>query len=244
MEYWSALPSLHGCGKISSVTLRNVSSLAVLAICLSGTLLGQSSQEIHLDAVEKLELYDLKADIVTYLGRAAVRLANAGGLDSAKGEGLAMVRGASLRDGTIEVNLSGNTAPHAPPELRGFVGVAFRVTDRSHFECLYIRPKNGRSEDQLQRNHSTQYISLPGFPWEKLRSETPGKYESYVDLVPGQWTKLKIDVKGETARLYVNGAEQPTLIVNDLKQPSSNGGIALWVGPGTIAHFAGLKITR
>jgi hypothetical protein len=45
------------------------------------------------------------------------------------------------------------------------------------------------------------------------------------------------------AKVYVNRAEQPTLIVNDLKQPSSSGGIALWVGQGTIAHFADLAVT-
>jgi hypothetical protein len=55
----------------------------------------------------------------------------------------------------------------------------------------------------------------------------------------------KAQDKGEAkiAKLYVNGAEQPTLIVNDLKQPLSTGGIALWVGQGTIAHFADLKVT-
>jgi len=64
----------------------------------------------------------------------------------------------------MEVNLSGDTAPGAPPNARGFVGIAFRITaDRSHFECFYLRPKNGRAEDQLQRNHSVQYISIPGF---------------------------------------------------------------------------------
>jgi hypothetical protein len=225
------------------MNLRDVSSITVLAVCLSGSPHGQSTQEIHLDSIGKLELHHLKADIVPYLGRAAVRIANTRALDSDYGEGLAIVRGVSLRDGTIEVTLSGETTPDAPPELRGFVGIAFRVTDRSHFECLYIRPKNGRSEDQLQRNHSTQYISIPGFPWDKLRSETPGKYESYVDLAPGQWTKLAIEVKGRIAKLYVNGADQPTLIVNDLKQPLSNGGIALWVGQGTIAHFADLEVT-
>jgi hypothetical protein len=130
-----------------------------------------------------------------------------------------------------------------PPLARGFVGIAFRVVDRSRFERFYIRPKNGRSDDQLQRNHSTQYISIPGFPWNKLRSETPGKYESYVDLVPGQWTTIKIQVTGQTAKMYVNGSDQPVLIVNDLKQPLTKGAIALWVGPGTIAHFAGLKVT-
>jgi hypothetical protein len=223
--------------------LGQVCSIAVLGACLCGSLPSQRSQEIRLDAIEKLELHHLNADVVTYLGHTAVRVVNTGALNSDYSEGIAIVRGASLQDGTIEATVSGDTALNAPPQLRGFVGIAFHVRDRSHFECFYIRPKNGRSEDQLQRNHSTQYMSIPGFPWDKLRSETPGKYESYVDLVPGQWTQLKIKVKGKIAKLYVNGAEQPTLIVNDLKQPLSNGGIALWVGEGTIAHFADLKIT-
>jgi len=223
--------------------LRHARLIAVLAMCLSRGLLGQSAEQIHLDAIENLELGNLKADIVTYLGRACVRIENTGAQDSGYGEGLAIVRGTSFRDGTIEVSLSGDTAPDAPPLLRGFVGIAFRVKDRSHFELFYIRPKNGRSEDQLQRNHSTQYMSIPGFPWDKLRSEASGKYESYVDLLPGQWTKLKIQVKGKIAKLYVAEAEEPTLIVNDLKQPVSNGAIALWVGQGTIAHFANLRIT-
>jgi hypothetical protein len=50
-----------------------------------------------------------------------------------------------------------------------------------------------------------------------------------------------IQVSGTSARLYVNGAEQPTLIVNDLKQPPVPGAIALWVGPGTIANFSDLE---
>ena len=205
---------------------------------------GQARQKAVGLALDKLELHNVKAEPVTYLGRGAVRITDAGaeGLDDASR--LAIVPGSSFQDGTIEMNLSGDTAPDARPEFRGFVGIAFRVaTDRSHFECLYLRQKNGRSEDQLQRNHSVQYISIPGFPWQKLRSENPGKYESYTDLVPGQWTQVKIQVAGSRARLFVNGAEQPVLIVNDLKQQSVNGLIALWVGPGTIAHFSELKVT-
>ena len=38
-----------------------------------------------------------------------------------------------------------------------------------------------------------------------------------MDLEPGVWTKYKIEVEGRKARLYVNGAAQPCLIVNDLK---------------------------
>ena len=38
-----------------------------------------------------------------------------------------------------------------------------------------------------------------------------------VGLMPDVWTKLKIDVRGERAHLYVHSQQQPTLIVNDLK---------------------------
>jgi len=195
--------------------------------------------------LDKLELRNVKAEPTTYLGRRAMRVTDAGpeGLDDAGR--LAIIPGSGFQDGTIEVNLSGDTAPNAPAGFRGFAGIAFRVTaDASHFECFYLRPKNGRSEDQLQRNHSAQYISIPGFGWQKLRSETPGKYESYVDLVPGQWTQVKIKVSGSGAQLFVNGADQPTLLVSDLRQPPIAGAIALWVGPGTIAHFSDLKVTR
>ena len=217
-------------------------SLAILASCLSGQMWGQTSREVSLSPLDKITLHNLKADPVTYRGVPALRITDTAPASVDDAERLAVVQDTSFQDGTIEVNLAGDTAANAPPQARGFVGIAFRVTDAAHFECFYIRPKNGRSEDQLQRNHSTQYISVPGFPWDKLRSETPGKYESYVDLVPGQWTKIKIQVVGKTARLFVNGADQPALVVNDLKQPVAKGAIALWVGPGTIAHFAGLKV--
>jgi hypothetical protein len=89
-----------------------------LGVSLSGRPLGQSPREIRLDAIEKLELHHLKANIVTYHGRAVVRIANPGGPDSDYGEGLAIVRGTSLQDGSIEVTLSGATAADALVTIR------------------------------------------------------------------------------------------------------------------------------
>jgi hypothetical protein len=221
-----------------------VFTLAVFLISSGALSGGQERQKPAKLALDKLELHNVKAEPVAYLGRGAMRVSDAGPQDLDDAGRFAVVPGSSFQDGTIEVNLSGDTAPNAPPNLRGFVGIAFRVTaDRSHFECFYLRPKNGQAEDQVQRSHSVQYISIPGFGWQKLRSDSPGKYESYADLIPGQWTQMKIQVAGSRARLYVNGTEQPTLIVNDLKQSSVNGAIALWVGPGSIAHFADLNVT-
>ncbi|BDU26203.1 hypothetical protein FLGSB24_29470 [Flavobacterium sp. GSB-24] len=159
---------------------------------------------------------------------------------------LAILKDIDFHNGTIEASISGQTLASAGETARGFVGIAFRVSnDASKMEVFYLRPTNGRANDQVRRNHSTQYISVPGYPWEKLRKETPEKYEAYADMQPAEWIKIKIEIKDETAKLYVNGASQPTLIVSDLKQGKNlRGSIGLWVGPGTLAHFTDLKITK
>ena len=127
---------------------------------------------------------------------------------------------------------------------RGFVGIAFRLQDDRTYDAFYLRPTNGRAEDQERRNHSAQYISHPEWTWFRLRKETPSRYESYVDLVPGEWAKVRIEVRGDHARLFVNDAPQPTLVVNDVKTgASAKGGVALWLGPGTVAHFRNLTVT-
>lgn len=151
-----------------------------------------------------------------------------------------------FHNGTIEVMLAGQPMKNASAGARGFVGIAFRIDSAtSRFECFYLRPTNGRAEDQVRRNHSTQYISYPDFPWYKLRKEFPEKYESYVDLEVSTWTKVKIEVKGNTAKLFVHGASQPTLIVSDLKHGTdAKGSIGLWIGPGTEAYFRNLVVTQ
>jgi hypothetical protein len=162
---------------------------------------------------------------------------------AANGSSYALVKDVSFRDGVIEVDLAGQPAANAPAQVRGFIGIAFRIQGDGRYEYIYLRPTNGRAGDQVRRNHSTQYSSYPDFDYARSRQEAPEKYESYVDLEPGVWTKYKIEVQGRSARLYVHGAEQPCLIVNDLKIDPQEGGVALWVGPGTEGYFSNLKIT-
>src|SRR5207244_9428045 len=176
-----------------------------------------------------------------YQGRSAVQvIANRG---AANGTLYALVKDASFRDGMIEVDLAGQPAADAGAGARGFIGIAFRIQADGRYEYIYLRPTNGRADDQVRRNHSTQYSSYPDFDFARSRQEAPEKYESYFDLQPGVWTKYKIEVEGRRARLYVHGAEQPCLIGNDLKLEPREGGVALWVGPGTEGYFSNLKIT-
>jgi hypothetical protein len=55
---------------------------------------------------------------------------------------------------------------------------------------------------------------------------------------------MRIEVNGAKALLYVNGSDQPVLIVNDLKPGrEAHGFIGLWVDIGTEAYFSNLRIT-
>jgi hypothetical protein len=192
--------------------------------------------------VDRLAGTNVSIAQTTFKGRSAIQVIAAA--DAANASSYAVVKDAVFRDGTIEVDLAGQPAAFAAgTAARGFIGVAFRLQADGSYEYIYLRPTNGRADDQVRRNHSTQYSAHPTFDFARSRQEAPEKYESYVDLEPGVWTKYKIEVSGRGARLFVHGAEQPCLIVNDLKLEPREGGVALWVGPGIEGYFANLKIT-
>ena len=177
----------------------------------------------------------------SYKGRTAIKLTATP--SAALATSYAEVKDVRLRDGAIEVELAGQPAPGAGDTARGFIGIAFRLQGDGHYEYIYLRPTNGRADDQVRRNHATQYSSYPDFSFARLRQEAPERYESYVDLQPGIWTKIRIEVEDRKARLYVHGAEQPCLVVNDLKLEPRAGGVALWIEPSTEGYFSNLKIT-
>jgi hypothetical protein len=227
-------------------------------------------RQLVLDRTDGLTLHHAIAAPVSFQGRAALKLTAAdesatpavarksepgpkAGESRATGpsrgeagrlDHLAIVDGLEFANGTIEVDLAGSPGPGAFGGARGFVGVAFRVQpDRRTYDCFYVRPTNGRAEDQERRNHTAQYISHPAHTWAELREKTPSRYEAYVDIVPDEWIHVKIEVNGDKARLYVNHQSQPTLIVNDVKSgPNAKGAVALWFEGSTLAHFANLKV--
>ena len=151
-----------------------------------------------------------------------------------------------FKNGTIEVKVLSKLLPDAPETARGFIGLAFRINeDNSKFEGIYIRPTNGRADQQIRRNHSIQYFSYPDYKFERLRKEAAGEYESYADMELNKWIKLKIVVKDAQAKLFLNNNLQPSLIVNDLKHGSnSKGALGLFVDIGTEGFFSDLKVVK
>lgn len=190
-------------------------------------------------SLDQLTPHQVKLESVDYMGKRAVKIIEDGQVPN--GEAYAVVKGAPFHNGAIEVELAGKPAGDAAAAARGFIGIGFRLQG-GQFEYIYLRPTNGRADDQIRRNHSTQYSSHPKFSFAESRQQAPEKYESYVDLQVGVWTRYRITVEGTKARLYVNGTPEPCLIVNDLKLGDSSGGVVLWIGPGTEGYFTGLKI--
>ena len=223
----------------------------LITLVLSGGAAAQS-KSYPLESVSGLTLINAQAEPATHQGRKGVRVTLSDEAqrnmkpDSGEVNPIAIIQDLEFSNGVIEAEISGAPAPGAGEGARGFVGIAFRMQkDGKTYDAFYLRPTNGRADDQVRRNHSAQYISHPAWPWQRLRKETPEKYEAYVDLAPGEWTKIKIEVRGEQARLYVHDQPRPTLVVNDVKSGAQGtGAVALWVGPGTIAHFRNVTVRK
>lgn len=215
------------------------SPAVVITIVLMSCLQCIVSSPAAAQTVDQLTPHRVKLEPVDYQGKRAIKVVEDGSVQN--GEAYAVLKNTQFHNGTIELELAGRPSAAAGPDARGFIGIAFRLRD-GKFEYIYLRPTNGRADDQVRRNHSTQYSSFPDFDFARFRKESPEKYESYVDLVPGAWTRCRIVVQGTTARLFVHGAEQPALVVTDLKLGDSTGDVALWIGPGTEGYFTGLAV--
>jgi hypothetical protein len=191
------------------------------------------------DAAGLLMAGKVKAEVVEYQGRKAVRL----GYDGYE-DGFAVLPGTDFQDGVIEAEFALKVT--TPPGVRnpGFIGIAFRArADASHYELFYLRPGNAAAQDQAMRNHVVQYDAKPGFGWYRLRREWPWVYESHADLKPETWTKVRIEVAGRMAKLYVNGSGSPTLVVDGLKGEDLRGAVALWGYANEEAYFSNVQIT-
>ena len=192
----------------------------------------------------KLEAINSSMSIEKFMGKEVVKVIKDSTVSGADLPTYTKLKGIEFKNGTIEIKVLSRLVPNAPAFARGFIGIAFRISDsNSKFECIYIRPTNGRANDQIRRNHSIQYFSYPDYPFDRLRKEAPEMYESYADMGLNEWIKLKIVVKDLQAKLFINDNKQPSLIVNDLKHgANSSGAIAFWVDSGTEGFFSDLKI--
>src|SRR5579863_5263452 len=92
--------------------------------------------------------------------------------------------------GTIELDIRGRDQ-----FLNSFPGIAFHASDTSgNYEVIYFRPFNFRFPDPQRRTWSVQYMSLPEYPYDRLRKENRGQFESEIlpNPKPVDWIHARI----------------------------------------------------
>ena len=223
--------------------MTNTKQIMVTLIPLSS--INLYSQTIKLDE-SRFEASHVSMSIEKVMGKVAMRVIKDSTVKEADEPTYARIKASNFINGTIEVSVLSRLLKNAPATARGFIGIAFRINNNnSQFECIYIRPTNGRADDQVRRNHSIQYFSFPDYKFDRLRKDSPEKYESYADIGLNEWIKLKIEVKGKQAKLFINENKQPSLIVNDLKHgDNSSGAVGLYVDNGTEGFFTDLRVRK
>jgi len=219
--------------------------IIAVSTCL---LLSLSKLDAQTATLGKYELHANQVSLskVKIMGKEAVMIIKDSSVKEVDEPTFAKLTGMDFTNGTIEVKVLSRLLKNAPDYARGFIGIAFRINNsNTKYESIYIRPTNGRADDQVRRNHSIQYYSYPDYKFDRLRKESPEKYESYSDMALNQWITMRVLVKGSQAKLFLNNNQQPSLIVNDLKHgANASGAIGLWVEIGTEGYFRDLKVVK
>ena len=152
-----------------------------------------------------------------------------------------------FNNGTIEVDIAGEINSKGQADARGFVGIAFHLSEDSRtYEAVYLRMGNGTLNvppPQAPRNvRAVQYVAHPNFHFSVSRQQAPGRYEKAAPVALGRWHHLKLDIRDSELRASVDGLE--VLHVVDLKYGSRMGKIGLWVDDGSRGYFTNMQITK
>lgn len=207
----------------------------LFSIALLATSQSYSQKAIHLhDAAKSKEIEVYNREMTLLDEKSGIRLSKA------EGEGVAWLQGIEFSDGIIEFDVRGEDL-----KQHSFVGIAFHGKDNETFDAIYLRPFQFKSNDDVLRSRSIQYISLPDFPWRTLREKSPGKYENAIDPSPdpNSWVRVKIIVKGTQISTYINGNKQASLVVEKATR-LDHGRIGFYVADTSGGDFANITITK
>ena len=139
--------------------MKHLLTTAVTTILLSSTSL--LAQHITLDKTT-LTAHQVSMELVQKMGKKAVKVIKDSTIKLVDEPTFVKIKGTNFTNGTIELKVLSKLLKSAPAMARGFIGIAFRINDdNSRYESIYIRPTNGRANDQVRRNYFIQYYSYP-----------------------------------------------------------------------------------
>lgn len=161
-------------------------------------------------------------------------------LDEKPGVGIVWFDAFRFSEGTIEFDVQGKDVLQ-----QSFVGIAFHGQHDSIYDAVYFRPFNFKAADAVRKSHAVQYISMPGNDWPTLREKHPGQYEQPVSPTPDPngWFHVKVVVKGNNIKVYVENSATPCLNVNKLNT-RKEGLAGVWAGNSSGGAWRNLVISK
>jgi sugar lactone lactonase YvrE len=156
------------------------------------------------------------AEIVEHLGRKSLM-------------GYAFLKDVDFRNGTIEIDIA------VEARSRSYPGIIFRMQSERDYERFYIRPhRSPFYPDALQYTPAFNGIDS----WQLYNGEG---YTAVADILPNQWIHVRMEVFGKQARVFLDDAEQPALVITDLKHGISKGTIGLMGPRDKTAYFSDFR---
>ena len=157
--------------------------MQLLATLISALVVGftqVAARTIPLDAPGDMQTRNVKAERVTYKGRAALRVTGDGATNAGEGERLVILTKTEFQDGVIEIELAGEPAANAGEGARGFVGGGFSCIAgrcKQWFEIRVLLPsadKWSRRRSGPKESFSAVHV-FPGVPVATHAKRVPGE---------------------------------------------------------------------
>jgi hypothetical protein len=157
---------------------------------------------------------------VSYLGRDALRI----------NRGVALLRGASMDNGTLELDV-------AASDTTNFLGVVFRAASPTFSNVVFLRPGASGTEEAVQYGPAFNSV---GVAWQVYHGDGAN---AVAEVPRNRWVHLKVELNGTLARVYLDTATTPTLVVPRVVT-SGGTGIGVWAGAfGRGAYFSNIHYT-
>jgi hypothetical protein len=150
-----------------------------------------------------------------------------------------------FRDGAVEVDVAAELTGRGQKDARGFVGLAFHIEAASQtYEAVYLRMTNGSLNvppppmPLIER--AVQYVAHPDFHFRVSREKFPGRYEHGAKVALGRWHRLRLEISGPAAEVFVDG--EKVLSIPDLRYAGRSGPLGLFIDDGTRGYFSNLRL--
>ena len=141
--------------------------------------------------------------------------------------GIAYLDGVDFENGIIECDLFS-------PVDKAYLGIVFRISSLNNFEYIYFQPHTSGKWDAVQYDP----IFNRSATWQLYNGES---YQSVADVPTRKWFHVKIQVMGDSAKVYLDDNPNQVLSVK-LKHDIIPGSIGVCsYHPG---NFANLKVTK